>query len=445
MSPRRTNAVGEGSAVGAEPSPRGSALSRAGGPVDRLKSLITKVYLTSRASMLILGPPGTGKSSAVLQSAEVLAELLGRKLVVYSDDEAHSILSNPDRHFVVVDLRLTEVEPSDLIGVPRTDGDYVAYKPLLWARVMSRAPGVVFLDELTNVQDDTVLAAAYKILLDRRVGFVNLNEGAMVVAAGNTPEHASIARELPAPQVNRTIVVDIEWENEAETVRRWLSYMERRVKRLPLHTEEDVAEYRRVYELVGRWRQAREPGKLYGIMAAFLTLTRRLADKPASAALMENFPTPRTWELLYWTLTDYYDAIWSPEELKAICRGLLGNDVGVAFWSWLLKPLPNIEELIENPNKLGELKEDEQLFVAAMLGLYLRGEIDNLTDAKAKKIGRFLEKLISLRGKEAAIVLQATLGTDRYVAARRVAKLANMVPQLEAVYEEIGKTVRGVL
>jgi len=442
MAPR-INAVGEGSAVGAGPSPRGPALSHAGGPVERLKSLITKVYLTSRASMLILGPPGAGKSSAVFQSAEVLAGLLGRKLVVYSDDVAHSILSDPGRHFVVVDLRLTEVEASDLIGVPRTDGDYVLYKPLLWARVMSKVPGIVFLDEITNVQDDTVLAAAYKILLDRRVGFVKLDDGVMVVAAGNTPEHASIARELPAPQVNRTIVVSLDWSNEAEAVKHWLSYMEKRIRGLPLHTEEDMAEYRRVYELVEKWRQTREPGKLYGVMAAFLTLTRRLADKPASAALMENFPTPRTWELLYWTLTDYYDAVWSPEEQRAVCVGLLGTDVGTAFWAWLRRPLPNIEHLIEDPEELEKLETGDLLLIGALAGLYLRAEMDRMTEEKARKVGRFLEKLVEKAGREVVLVIQATIGTDIASVARRVGRLLSLAPQLIEVYREIGRVVMG--
>ena len=93
MASRRTNAVGQsqGSGMEAAPAPQGAALTRSGGPVEELKSLIVKVYLTSKASLLILGPPGVGKSSAVMQAGEILAELMGRKLVIYDDDTFNSM------------------------------------------------------------------------------------------------------------------------------------------------------------------------------------------------------------------------------------------------------------------------------------------------------------------------------------------------------------------
>jgi len=429
----------------AAPAPQGAALTRSGGPVEELKSLIVKVYLTSKASLLILGPPGAGKSSAVMQAGEILAELMGRNLVIYDDDMGRKILEDPSRYFVVVDIRLTEVEPSDLIGVPKSDGDYVMYKPLLWSRVMNKVPGIVFLDELTNVQDDTVLAAAYKILLDRRVGFVKLGDGVMVVAAGNTPEHSSIARELPAPQVNRAVVLEMNWENSSESVGYWLSYLGRRVAEEPLHTKDDLKKFREVADIVGKWRAAKAPGKLYGVMSAFLALSMKLVTKPANAALMENFATPRTWEMLYWTLTDEYDLIWTPEEQRAICVGLLGKDVGLSFWSWLRRPLPNIEHLLENPEQLASMKAEDVVYIAAMFGLYLQKELDRAGDAKKRKIVEFLKALVKAAGKEAMLVVQATIGTTIEEKAERLVKLVRMAPELGTVYLDIHKAYLGMV
>jgi hypothetical protein len=95
---------------------------------------------------------------------------------------------DPDKYFVYVDLRLTECEPSDLIGIPRDVDSSVQYKPLMWARCLSRSAGVLFLDELTNLQRPDVISACYKLLYDRKAGFTAFHEDVLVVAAGNTPE-----------------------------------------------------------------------------------------------------------------------------------------------------------------------------------------------------------------------------------------------------------------
>ena len=94
---------------------------------EQLKKFIIKYYMSGtlfrdfRYSVMIFGPPGIGKSVTIYEAGEEIAKKLGKKFVEYTDDIAHEILSDPDKYFVFLDLRLTEVEPSDLIGIPRRD------------------------------------------------------------------------------------------------------------------------------------------------------------------------------------------------------------------------------------------------------------------------------------------------------------------------------------
>jgi len=112
--------------------------------LDYLKRLYKK---DSKTPILLLGSSGIGKSETVRTCAEELAQEFNKKFVDYSDDIAQEILEEPNKYFLFVDFRLTEVEPSDLIGIPRVDGNYVRYYPMLWARCLQAASGILFLDE----------------------------------------------------------------------------------------------------------------------------------------------------------------------------------------------------------------------------------------------------------------------------------------------------------
>ena len=182
--------------------------------IGDLKQKLIKIYRAGmieryRPAVLILGKPGIGKSYTVYEMARELAKMMNREFIDYSDDVAETILANPERYFVFVDFRLTEVEPSDLIGIPRQVNGCVKYLPLMWAKCLSKCPGVLLLDEITNIQRLDIVSAAYKIVFDRKVGFVKLHNDVFIIACGNRPEESSVANQLPAPLINRLIVLDV--------------------------------------------------------------------------------------------------------------------------------------------------------------------------------------------------------------------------------------------
>ena len=175
-----------------------------------------------RASVLLLGPPGIGKSTGVQEFSEYMAKKLDKEFIDYSDDVADKILDSPDKYFVFNDFRLTEIEPSDLAGIPFRDNGAVKFAPLLWARCMSKVAGVLTLDEITNINRADMISASYKLVFDHKAGYTKFGNDVFIIACGNRPEHASVANMLPVPLIGRLIVLSV----EAPKIDEWYSWMD---------------------------------------------------------------------------------------------------------------------------------------------------------------------------------------------------------------------------
>lgn len=283
--------------------------------------------------MLLLGPPGVGKSETIRRVAMKLAEQKGLDFVEYVNGA-----SVDGDVFLFYDLRLTEVEPSDLTGIPVVEGDHVVFKPLKWAVEFSKHPGVLFLDELTNVSRDDVVAAAYKILHDKKAGDVKFHPDVWVVAAGNTPEHSSVARRLPAPLVNRLLLIEF----PAPTLDEWARFMD----------ENYVVWDRRVLAYLKMF-----PGDFIVV---------------PNAETLENFPTPRSWTRVAVKLPGLEDD-WAA--VSALCKGYLGEEVGKKFLVILSMNVPDISEVLKNPERFGELTFEQRHLLCVALAGWLEADV----------------------------------------------------------------------
>ena len=337
-----------------------------------------------KTSVLLLGPPGVGKSTVVREAAEEFAEKHGLQFIHYTDDVAKEILANPQKYFVFVDLRLTEIEAADLSGIPRDTDGAVTYKPLLWARVLSKAQGVLFLDELTNENDPNKLAAAYKVILDRSAGFIKFSEGVFVVAAGNSPEHSSVANQLPAPLINRLLVLEV----SAPTVDEWYKWM--------------VDKYGDSWDI-----------RTYAFLKAFETESYLLRP-PEDPETLRNYPTPRAWTKLALLMKRGFD---DPE----IITGLIGPEVGARF-SAFLKTRVDLNELLEDPEKFKELNLDQQYMAAIMLAGWFE---------RNKKIGKGFRLLTKMSEESVEFTIVTLLSiTDQKVRRKVVMEIVNKDKEL---------------
>ena len=136
--------------------------------------------------VMIWGPPGVGKSQIVAQVAE-------------------------NHGAALVDIRLSQMEPSDLRGIPFKNGAKVewAIPAMLPEVAVHGEAGLLFIDEITSAPP-SVSAAAYQLILDRRLGEYRVPEHWAIVAAGNRQGDRGVTYSMPAPLANRFSHFDVD-------------------------------------------------------------------------------------------------------------------------------------------------------------------------------------------------------------------------------------------
>jgi len=349
----------------------GNALS----PKELTQLLIRLYNSKPKLSILLIGKHGVGKSTIVRDVAMYLAKSKGKYFVEISklttgyakikNEEGKDVYisqadvyRNPNKFFLFYDLRLTELEPQDLMGLPRITGLYISstesksittYAPPSWAMLLSISgiDGILFLDEITNVQRTDVISAAYKLFLDKSSGNLRFSENVMVVSAGNpvpaTQEESTrygVANALPAPLLNRVIVFEV----LPPTVEEWRAYMDETYTKDGKRTwDYTVYEFLKAYERQYSWYGSEVLRTQYGIY--------------------ENEPTPRSFTNLALISGQLYD---HPEQLESVAIGLLGYVVGKKFVEFVKsKKSVTAQELLQNPMLI--LQNDYEANVRAEL------------------------------------------------------------------------------
>src|SRR5690606_22423796 len=110
-----------------------------------------------------------------------------------------------------IDIRLSQLEPSDLRGIPFRSGDTVQWAvPAMLPDALRHGPrGILFLDEITSAPP-SVSAAAYQLILDRRLGEYRVPDGWAIFAAGNRQGDRGVTYAMPAPLANRFTHYEVE-------------------------------------------------------------------------------------------------------------------------------------------------------------------------------------------------------------------------------------------
>lgn len=136
-----------------------------------------------KMSVMLWGPPGIGKSSVVAQVAK-------------------------EHSFSLIDLRLSQLAPTDLRGLPVPDNERGISRWFPPEFLPREGRGVLFLDEL-NMAPPTLQGIAQQLILDRKVGAYTVPEGWFIWAAGNRKEDRASVFDMPAPLGNRFLHLEV--------------------------------------------------------------------------------------------------------------------------------------------------------------------------------------------------------------------------------------------
>jgi MoxR-like ATPase len=296
-------------------------LSRTVGPKAAKKSL-RKAFKNKRP-LFLWGPPGIGKSDIIKQ--------LGIEL------DAH-----------VIDVRLSLWEPTDIKGIPYFDSNDGTMR---WAPP-SELPSqefakqhkqiILFMDEM-NSAAPSVQAAAYQLILNRRVGTYSLPDNVVMVAAGNRETDKGVTFRMPAPLANRFIHLEmtVDWEDYFD----WAT-----------------------------------ENKVHKDVVGFLSFSKKdLYDfDPKSSS--RAFATPRSWafvsELLHDDDTDV-------DTMTDLVSGAVGEGLAIKFMAHrkVSGKMPNPSDILS-----GKVKEMKSKEISAMysLTISLCYELKDACDKNAK-------------------------------------------------------------
>jgi hypothetical protein len=155
---------------------------------NKAKKSIQRAFAKQRP-IFLWGPPGIGKSDIIHQIGEYM--------------DAH-----------VIDVRLSLWEPTDIKGIPYYSSNdntmqWAAPAELPTQEFAAKHKYIIlFLDEM-NSAAPAVQAAAYQLILNRKVGTYELPENVLIVAAGNREADKGVTYRMPAPLANRFVHLEM--------------------------------------------------------------------------------------------------------------------------------------------------------------------------------------------------------------------------------------------
>jgi hypothetical protein len=274
-----------------------------------------------RRPVFIWGPPGIGKSDSIHQ--------LGDEM------NAH-----------VIDVRLSLWEPTDIKGIPyySANDNTMTWAPPVELPSKEFAKNyenvILFLDEM-NSAPPAVQAAAYQLILNRRVGTYELPENVLVVAAGNREADKGVTYRMPAPLANRFVHLELRVDFDD-----WVTWA------VNNQIHKDV---------VGYLSFAKQD--LYDF-------------NPKTAT--RSFATPRSWQFVSELLDDNINET----TLADLVSGAVGEGTAVKFMAHrkVAGRMPNPSDILSG--KVKELKVKE---ISAMYSLTV-GMCYELKDANEKKV-----------------------------------------------------------
>lgn len=282
------------------------------------KSAILRCFNKQRP-LFLWGPPGIGKSELV---SGITKELNGK----------------------MYDLRLAQMDPTDIRGIPyynKEKGlmDWAPPIDLPSAEEASKYPVVVlFLDEM-NSAAPSVQAAAYQLILNRRIGKYELPDNVVMVAAGNREGDKGVTFRMPAPLANRFVHLEMRVDFDS-------------------------------------WLQWAANNNIHKDVIGYISFAKQdLYDfDPKSAS--RSFATPRSWTFVSELLEDEL----AESTITDLVAGTIGDGVAVKFMAHrkIASRMPKPSDILAGKVKDLDIKEVSAMYSLTISMCY------ELKDAYAK-------------------------------------------------------------
>jgi len=285
-----------------------------------LKNVLGTFYKT-KTPLFIYGGFGIGKSAIVKAKAKEIAKEKKKEFVDWNNTDKETKLEvgkTPEKYFVLVDIRLSQYEPTDLKGLPKFDnGDkYIEWKIPLWLNHFTneKADGILFFDEM-NLASPSVLASCYQILHDKVADENKLSKDLFIVGCGNRLCDKAHTFDLPEPLRDRIGEFELVIDNDE-----WFDWA------IENGINTDIISFLRFRE------------------DYLLKVAKDREDKSI---------TPRGWERTSTLLKS------TPEkDVKLVVSGSIGEGVASEFVAFVkLQTKFDLNDVLKNPQKVKNIRE----------------------------------------------------------------------------------------
>lgn len=324
--------------------------------MDIKTTIRTLMTLPPRRSVYVMSDHGYGKSQVIAQVARMMAKKLNKP-------------------FGFIDIRLSQREVGDLIGLPRSRDTFTIQMPSfdpsgkkiiqeveaknvmvhdipLWFPTDPNSCGYLFFDELPYAPKD-VIAAIFEVALDYRLNFNDLPIGWRVLAAGNHNQDIYGGTTINPALWDRFLKI---WFKP--TVPEWQDH-------------------------------ARDIGVLAAIRQYISKFPTDL-DPPENMEIGTTYPSRRSWVTLSEDWVYMKNAGDDPAKdrdwLTLLVKGRVGDTIAINFTDWYYKNyrVYTVEELL---NKFtNTMESDLKSMDVTEVTFYTKEIVDHVKKSGVKKL-----------------------------------------------------------
>ncbi|MEM4251327.1 MAG: hypothetical protein QW828_05805 [Candidatus Bathyarchaeia archaeon] len=266
----------------------------------------TIMCLPPRHSVLLRGRHGIGKSEVVRQCAIELSEKTGRT-------------------YEFIDIRLSQREVGDVIGMPKTVAKYPFHRSVykggklvheetilsdvmihdlpVWFPRDPNSYGFLFLDEIDRASRE-VQQSGFELVLDYRLNLNPLPEGWLVISAANADMDVYSVLEMDPALLDRFLVIDFK-----PTASEWFEH----ARRIGVH--DAIIKYLTKFESDLFTPEKIEPGVVYQSPRSWVHLSNVIKHKIANGD----------------------NVLQDLDYLQLLAKGYIGSTTSVSFTEFVRK------------------------------------------------------------------------------------------------------------